>query len=297
MSLTEIIQQLVNGISLGSLYGLIAIGYTMIYGVLRLINFAHGDVMMVGTYIALFAVSTFLLPWWAAFILAMLLAALLGVTIDLVAYKPLRKASRISSLITAIGVSFLLENLFLVLFGGVPKAFPIPKFLAGTFHIEGVILPVVNIFAPILALIFLFILLQLLHHTKYGMAMRSLSLDIETTRLMGVNVDAVITLVFAIGSALAAAGGIMWALKYPSLNPLMGILPGLKAFAAAVLGGIGDVTGAALGGFIIGISEILIVAAFPGLAGYKDAFAFLILILVLLFRPTGIMGINLEGRF
>jgi len=297
MNLTEIIQQLINGISLGSLYGLIAIGYTMIYGVLRLINFAHGDVMMVGTYIALFAVSTFLLPWWAAFILAMLFAALLGVTIDLVAYKPLRKASRISSLITAIGVSFLLENLFLVLFGGVPKAFPIPKFFAGIFNVDGVILPVVNIFTPILALIFLFILLQLLHHTKYGMAMRSLSLDIETTRLMGVNVDAVITLVFAIGSALAAAGGIMWALKYPSLNPLMGILPGLKAFAAAVLGGIGDVTGAALGGFIIGISEILIVAAFPGLAGYKDAFAFLILILVLLFRPTGIMGQNLEGRF
>ena len=297
MDFTGVIQQLVNGISLGSLYGLIAIGYTMIYGVLRLINFAHGDVMMVGTYIALFAISTFLLPWWAAFILAMLLAALLGVTIDAAAYKPLRKASRISSLITAIGVSFLLENLFLVIFGGVPKAFPIPKLFEGTFHIAGVILPVVNIFAPILALIFLFILLQLLHHTKYGMAMRSLSLDIETTRLMGVNVDAVITLVFAIGSALAAAGGIMWALKYPSLNPLMGILPGLKAFAAAVLGGIGDVAGAALGGFIIGISEILIVAAFPGLAGYKDAFAFLILILVLLFKPTGIMGQNLEGRF
>ncbi|NOZ83449.1 MAG: branched-chain amino acid ABC transporter permease [Epsilonproteobacteria bacterium] len=297
MNFTEVIQQLVNGISLGSLYGLVAIGYTMIYGVLRLINFAHGDVMMVGTYIALFAVTTFLLPWWAAFILAMVLTAFLGIAIDTIAYKPLRKASRISSLITAIGVSFLLENLFLVLFGGVPKAFPIPKIFAGNFNVGGVILPVVNIFAPILALVFLFILLQLLHHTKYGMAMRSLSLDIETTRLMGVNVDAVISLVFAIGSALAAAGGIMWALKYPSLNPLMGILPGLKAFAAAVLGGIGDVAGAAIGGFIIGISEILVVALFPELAGYKDALAFLILILVLLFKPTGIMGKNLGGRF
>ncbi len=297
MNFSEVIQQLVNGISLGSLYGLVAIGYTMVYGVLRLINFAHGDIMMVGTYMAFFGVSAFLLPWWASFIFAMVLAALLGVVIDKVAYKPLRSASRISSLITAIGVSFLLENLFLVLFGGVPKAFPIPKLFAGSLNIGGVILPFVSIFAPVLGIVFLLILLQLLHHTKYGMAMRALSLDIETTRIMGVNVDAVISLVFAIGSALAAAGGILWSLKYPSINPLMGILPGLKAFAAAVLGGIGDVTGAAIGGFIIGVSEILIVAIFPELAGYKDAFAFLLLILVLLFKPTGIMGKDLGGRF
>lgn len=298
MDITLILQQLINGLSLGSLYGLIAIGYTMVYGVLRLINFAHGDIMMAGTYAALFGVTVFLLPWWASFLLAMALTALLGVSIDKIAYKPLRSASRISSLITAIGVSFLLENLFLVLFGGVPKAFPIPGIFSGVIHTSGIIMPVVSIYTPIIAIIFLLILLQILHHTKYGMAMRSISLDMDTTRLMGVNVDAIISIVFAIGSSLAAVGGILWAMKYPAINPLMGIMPGLKAFAAAVLGGIGDVAGAAIGGFIIGVSEILIVALVPDLAGYKDAFAFLFLILVLLFKPTGIMGKDLErGRF
>ncbi len=298
MGTTVILQQIVNGLALGSLYGLVAIGYTMVYGVLRMINFAHGDVMMVGTYMTLLAVSIMVLPWWAAFIVAILITALIGVMIDRIAYRPLRDASRISSLITAIGVSFFLENSFLVIFGGVPKAFPVPKVFSGTIHIHGVILPVVSIYTPIIALICLFILLQILHHTRYGMAMRSISLDMETTRLMGVNVDGIIAMVFAIGSALAAVGGILWALKYPSINPLMGIMPGLKAFAAAVLGGIGDVTGAAIGGFIIGVSEIVIVALVPGLAGYKDAFAFLFLILVLLFKPTGIMGTDLErGRF
>ncbi len=298
MDVTLILQQLINGLSLGSLYGLIAIGYTMVYGVLRLINFAHGDIMMVGTYIALFGISVLLLPWWASFLLAMALTAALGVTIDKIAYKPLRSASRISSLITAIGVSFLLENIFLVLFGGIPKSFPIPGIFAGVIHISGVTIPAVNTYIPIVAIVFLLILLQILHHTKYGIAMRSISLDIDTTRLMGVNVDAIISIVFAVGSSLAAVGGILWAMKYPAINPFMGIMPGLKAFAAAVLGGIGDVTGAAIGGFIIGITEILIVALVPDLAGYKDAFAFLLLILVLLFKPTGIMGTDLErGRF
>ncbi len=298
MNITIILQQLVNGLSLGSLYGLIAIGYTMVYGVIRLINFAHGDIMMVGTYFALFAATTFLLPWWAAFIVAIALAALLGVFIDKVAYKPLRNASRISSLITAIGVSFLLENLFLVLFGGVPRAFKIPQVFSGVVHLNGVIIPIIALITPIVAIVCLLLLMQILQHTKYGIAMRALSLDMETTRIMGANVDAIIAFVFAIGSALAAIGGIFWALRYPSINPLMGIMPGLKAFAAAVLGGIGSVPGAALGGFIIGITEILVVAFLPSLAGYKDAFAFLLLIFVLLFKPTGIMGEDLEkGRF
>lgn len=295
MNLTIILQQLFNGLALGSLYGLIAIGYTMVYGVIRLINFAHGDVMMVGTYIALLCVTTLFIPWWVAFLLTMILTALVGISIDKIAYKPLRNASRISSLITAIGVSFLLENLFLVIFGGVPKAFPIPGIFSGAIHTKGVVLPTISIVVPIVAVVFLLILMYILKNTKYGIAMRALSLDMETTRLMGANVDAIISFVFAIGSALAAAGGIFWALKYPSINPLMGIMPGLKAFAAAVLGGIGSVPGAALGGFIIGITEILAVALFPPLAGYKDAFAFLLLILVLLFKPTGIMGEKLEG--
>ncbi len=298
MNLTIVLQQLVNGISLGSLYGLVAIGYTMVYGVIRLINFAHGDIMMVGMYFAFTGIAMLFLPWWAAFLLSMLASALVGVIIDRVAYKPLRNASRISALITAIGVSFFLENSFLVIYGGVPKAFPVPSLFGGAVNIHGVIFPNIAIITPIVAIIFLMILLFILHKTKYGMAMRALSLDFETVRIMGVNVDLVISVVFAIGSFLAALSGIFWAMRYPAINPLIGIMPGLKAFAAAVLGGIGSVAGAAIGGFIIGISEILIVALFPSLAGYKDAFAFLFLIFVLLFKPTGIMGEDLErGRF
>ncbi len=298
MNSTIILQQLVNGISLGSLYGLVAIGYTMVYGVIRLINFAHGDIMMVGMYFAFAGVAMMLLPWWAAFLLSMIATAFLGVLVDRMAYKPLRNASRISALITAIGVSFFLENLFLVVFGGVPKAFPVPSIFGGAINVHGVIFPNIALITPIVAIIFLLMLLFILHKTKYGMAMRALSFDMETVRIMGINVDMIISIVFAIGSFLAALGGIFWAMRYPAINPLIGIMPGLKAFAAAVLGGIGSVTGAALGGFIIGISEILVVAIFPPLAGYKDAFAFLFLIFVLLFKPTGIMGEDLDrGRF
>ncbi len=294
--LTTILQQLINGISAGSLYALVAIGYTMVYGVLRMINFAHGDILMVGAYLAFFGISAFMLPWWASFITAIIITGLVGVLVERLAYRPIRNASRVSLLITAVGVSFFLENLFLVLFGGVPKAFPIAPIFHGVLNYNQIYLPVVSIYTPIIALVLLYMLLYILHNTKYGIAMRSIALDIDTTSLMGINVDIVISLVFFIGSSLAAVGGILWSTQYPSINPLMGIMPGLKAFAAAVLGGIGDVAGAAIGGLVLGISEVLIVAFFPSLAGYKDAFAFLLLILVLLFKPTGIMGKELERK-
>ncbi|AHF97056.1 branched-chain amino acid ABC transporter permease [Desulfurella multipotens] len=294
--LTTVLQQLINGLSAGSLYALVAIGYTMVYGVLRMINFAHGDILMVGAYLAFFGISAFMLPWWVSFITAIILTGFVGVLVEKLAYKPIRNASRVSLLITAVGVSFFLENLFLVLFGGVPKAFPIAPIFHGVLNYNQLYLPVVSIYTPIVALVLLYMLLYILHHTKYGMAMRSIALDIDTTSLMGINVDIVISLVFFLGSSLAAVGGILWSTQYPSINPLMGIMPGLKAFAAAVLGGIGDVAGAAIGGLILGISEVLIVAFFPSLAGYKDAFAFLLLILVLLFKPTGIMGKELERK-
>jgi branched-chain amino acid transport system permease protein len=293
--LTTILQQLINGISAGSLYALVAIGYTMVYGVLRMINFAHGDILMVGAYLAFFGISAFMLPWWVSFTTAIILTGFVGVLVERLAYRPIRNASRVSLLITAVGVSFFLENLFLVLFGGVPKAFPIAPIFQGVLNFNQIYLPVVSIYTPIVALVLLYALLYILHHTKYGMAMRSIALDIDTTSLMGINVDIVISLVFFIGSSLAAVGGILWSTQYPSINPLMGIMPGLKAFAAAVLGGIGDVAGAAIGGLVLGISEVLIVAFFPSLA-YKDAFAFLLLILVLLFKPTGIMGKELERK-
>ncbi|NKQ41616.1 MAG: branched-chain amino acid ABC transporter permease [Sulfurovum sp.] len=297
MDLSTFLQQLVNGISLGSMYALIAIGYTMVYGTLRLINFAHGDIMMVGAFLVYLAVAVGL-PFPVAVLVAIAGSMAVGVMTDKIAYKPLRDAPKISLLITAIGISFFLENLFNVLFGGVPKAFPAPGYLTISFKLGDVILPLMVIVIPVITVLILGAVLWVLFKTKYGMAIRALAFDIPTVKLMGINADYIISIVFALGSALAAIGGIFYAISYPSIDPLMGVIVGLKAFAAAVLGGIGSVTGAVLGGFILGFTEIFVVALFPELGGYKDAFAFFFLILVLLFKPTGIMGKDLErGRF
>ncbi len=297
MDFSTFMQQMVNGISLGSMYALIAIGYTMVYGVLRLINFAHGDIMMVGAFVAYLANSAGV-PFEISVVIAILAAMLTGILTDKIAYKPLRDAPKISLLITAIGISFFLENLFNVLFGGVPRAFAAPEYLTKILHLGSIVIPVTVIIVPVVTGLLLGITLLILNKTKYGMAIRSLAFDIPTVKLMGINADFIIMLVFAMGSALAAIGGIFYAISYPSIDPLMGILVGLKAFAAAVVGGIGSVTGAVLGGFILGFTEIVVVAFMPELGGYKDAFAFVFLILVLLFRPTGIMGQDLErSRF
>ncbi|MDY6135112.1 branched-chain amino acid ABC transporter permease [Campylobacter lanienae] len=298
MDLTLFLQQMVNGFSLGSMYALIAIGYTMVYGVLRLINFAHGDIMMVGAYVALFSMTSMSLPFGFALIVAVVVSAILGISTDKIAYKPLRSAPRISLLITAIGISFLLENIFQVVFGGTPRSFSVPPFFENIVKIGAINLPVSAIFVPVITIFLLCIVLYLLYKTKYGITIRALAFDINTVNLMGIDANLIIAVVFAIGSSLAAIGGVFWAINYPSIDPLMGVLIGLKAFGAAVLGGIGSVGGAVLGGFIIGFSEVVAVALFPDLAGFKDAFAFIFLILVLLFRPTGILGINFEkSRF
>lgn len=290
MDILTFFQQCINGLSLGSMYALIAIGYTMVYGCLRLINFAHADIMMVGAFLVFFAVGVFGLPFYAAVIVSVLLCGALGVVIDKIAYTPLRNAPRISMLITAIGVSFFLENVFNVFFGSTPRFFNAPEFFVQPISVFGINLTTITLIVPLVTLIFLIVLLRFLHHTKQGMAIRASAFDINTVRLMGINVNSIIALVFAIGSMLAGVGGIFYAISYPTIDPLMGVLIGLKAFAAAVLGGIGSVGGAVLGGFILGFTEVMAVAVFPELGGYKDAFAFLFLILVLLFRPVGIMG-------
>lgn len=298
MDLLTFMQQMVNGFSLGSMYALIAIGYTMVYGVLRLINFAHGDIMMVGAFLGYTFISILELPFAFGVLLAIIGSALLGMLTDKIAYKPLREAPRISLLITAIGVSFFLENAFTVFLGGVPRAFPVPAYMENIFNVAGVTFSVSSVMVPIVTLILLTGILFILYKTKYGMAIRALSFDFKTVNLMGVDANRIIALVFGLGSALAAVGGIFWAVNYPSVEPMMGVLVGLKAFAAAVVGGIGSVTGAVLGGFIIGFTEVVVIAFFPELGGYKDAFAFIFLIFVLLFRPTGIMGEDLEkSRF
>ena len=290
MTLSLFFQHLANGISLGSLYALIAIGYTMVYGILRLINFAHGDVVMLGAYVAFYGVAMFFLPWWMSFPLAILLTTGIGVVIERVAYKPLREVPRINLFTSAVAVSFLLENLAIVIFGGRPKGFQRPPVMDAVLHVGDV---AVVSYTPIIVITTLVLfggLMFVVHRTKVGMAMRALSKDIETTGLMGVNTDRVIALSFALGSALAAAGGILWAIKFPQIQPLMGVMPGLKAFVAVVLGGIGNVTGALIGGFLLGIAEIMLVAFMPHLAGYRDVFSYAVLILLLLFLPTGIMG-------
>ena len=298
MDLLTFMQQMVNGFSLGSMYALIAIGYTMVYGVLRLINFAHGDIMMVGAFLGYAFLAIFQLPFSLAVLLAVIGASLLGIIIDKIAYKPLREAPRISLLITAIGVSFFLENTFTVFAGGVPRAFPVPDYMEQVYNVLGVTFSVSSVMVPIITLFLLIGILFILYRTKYGMAIRALSFDFKTVNLMGVDANKIIALVFALGSGLAAVGGIFWAVNYPSVEPMMGVLVGLKAFAAAVVGGIGSVTGAVLGGFIIGFTEVVVIAFFPELGGYKDAFAFIFLIFVLIFRPTGIMGEDLEkSRF
>lgn len=289
------LQQLINGISLGSMYALVAIGYTMVYGVLRLINFAHGDIMMVGAFAAYFGITQMGIPFWPAFALAIILSACLGILTDKIAYKPLRTAPRISMLITAIGVSFFLENIFNVMFGSTARYFPVPEMLKGTFEFSGLVIAVPVAIVPPVTLTCLAVVLFILYKTKQGMAIRAVAFDVNTVRLMGISSDNIIMFVFIMGSSLAAVGGVFYASSYPTIEPLMGVLIGLKAFSAAVLGGIGSPTGAVIGGFIIGFTEVIVVAFAPELGGYKDAFAFLFLIAVLLFRPTGIMGEKLEG--
>lgn len=284
------VQQLINGLSLGSLYALIAIGYTMVYGILRLINFAHGDLLMVAAYLALLGLSGLALPWPAAFFLALLLTGLLGAGLERLAYRPLRRAPRLSLLISAIGASFLLENLALVFIGGRPQPFPIPAVFAGTWQLGSVFLPRLGLIIPGLTLILLAALFFLVYRTRTGMALRALAYDWETTLMLGIPVNRLISLTFVLGSVLAAVGGILWVLRYPQVNPLLGIIPGLKAFIAAVLGGIGNLPGAVVGGLVLGLLEVLVVAVFPAGAGYRDAVAFGLLIMVLLFRPTGLLG-------
>lgn len=290
MSIQEFLQYLANGTSLGSLYALIAIGYTLVYGILRLINFAHGDIFMLGAYITYYGMTYTPLPWWLVFLLACVLTGLVGLLLEKLAYRPLRNAPRITILISAIGASFLLQNLGILIFGGRPKAFPTPAILNQNIVIGGVSIDLISIIIPIVTIIILAILSFIIQKTKTGMAMRALSKDYEAASLMGINIDAVISFTFFVGSFLAAVGGIMWSVKYPQLLPIMGIMPGLKCFIAAVIGGIGNIKGAVIGGFILGLGEIMLIAFLPGLTGYRDAFAFILLIVILLIKPTGLMG-------
>ena len=286
MSATTFAQHLLTGISLGGAYALIAIGYTMVYGILRLINFAHGDIFMISGYFMIFAMASF--PWFIAIPVALIGTVILGVVIEKAAYKPLRSAPRMSIMISAIGVSYLLENLATYLFTAIPKAYPEIPFLKKILTFGGITTSLVTLLTPVLTVVLVVLLMQLINHTKIGMAMRAVSKDTEASRLMGIKVDNTISLTFIIGCLLAGIGAILYFTDRMTVYPYSGSLPGLKCFVAAVLGGIGSIPGAVIGGFIIGICETFLVAL--GYSTFSDAFTFLLLIIILLVRPTGLFG-------
>ena len=277
---------LLAGISVGGQYALIAIGYTMVYGILRLINFAHGDVFMVAGLIMVYATAS--LPIYISVILVVVATVVLGVVIEKVAYKPLRSAPRMSVMISAIGVSYLLQNCALYFTGGLPQVYPAIPFLSKVVQVGPATTKMVTIVTPILTPVLVFALVALIKYTKVGMAMRAVSRDFETSELMGIKINNVISMTFVIGCFLAAVGSLLYFTNYNSVIPTSGAMPGLKAFVAAVFGGIGSVPGAVIGAFIIGICENIIKGL--GWTVFSDAFTFVLLIVILLVKPTGIFG-------
>jgi len=288
------ISQLINGLQLGSIYALIALGYTMVYGIIKLLNFAHGDVIMVGAYIALFALTSGLPPLVAA-LLTVLGCTLLAVIMEKLAYRPIRFAPRLSLLITAIGLSILLQSLAQYRFSPNPRSFPTASLLpVGNFAVGEIQVAYVTTIIIIVSIISMTALTFLVQKTKLGKAMRAVSEDSVTAQLMGVNINTVITFTFAVGAALAGVGALLFVSAYPRVEPTLGVMLGLKAFVAAVVGGIGSIPGAVIGGFAIGLLETFVTAA--GYSQWVDGAVFLILILVLLVKPTGIMGRNLMEK-
>ncbi|MBP5588451.1 MAG: branched-chain amino acid ABC transporter permease [Treponema sp.] len=274
------------GISTGGQYALIAIGYTMVYGILRLINFAHGDVFMAAGLIMIYSYT--IMPLWISIPFTIILTVLLGFSVERVAYKPLRTAPRMSIMISAIGMSYLLQNFALYITGGLTKFFPSIPWISDSITIFGAVTKRVTVITPFLTIFLVAILVYLIKHTKIGMAMRAVSKDFETSELMGIQIDAVISSTFIIGSFLAAVGSLLFFSNYSGVTPTVGAMPGLKAFVAAVFGGIGSIPGAVIGAFLIGICENIIKGL--GWTTFSDAFTFVLLIAVLMFMPTGIFG-------
>lgn len=291
--MTQFLQQMINGLSLGSIYALVALGYTMVYGIIKLINFAHGDIYMLGAYIGFIVTTKLGLGFMPALLISMVGCAIIGMTIERIAYKPLRHATRITALITAIGVSYFLEAGTQRVMGAGVQTFP-NVFVNETIMLGNVRISTQQIVIFVVTIVLMVALQFLVNKTKIGRAMRAVSVDADAARLMGVNVNATISFTFAIGSALAGAAGVLVGVYYNSINPLMGMLPGIKAFIAAVFGGIGIIPGAMLGGFFIGIVETMV--AGYGSSLWKDAVVYIILILILIIKPAGLLGKNTKEK-
>ena len=306
--MAQLLEQFINGLVLGGIYALIAVGYTMVYGIIQLINFAHGEIFMFGAYLALMLVTVFNIPFWIALPASMLLCAMLGMLIDLVAYRPLRDAPRLSALITAIGISLVLQNLARMIWSARPRLFPtetLPAFLVSEVNMQtgeimnaiplpgGGILPYRDVFILLLAVVLMVALNRLIYLTKIGKAMRACAQDRVASNLMGIKTNQIIAITFAIGSALGAVAGIMVGLS-ENITPTMGYYKGVAAFAAAVLGGIGNITGAMLGGIIIGLAEVFGAGYIS--SGYRLAIAYVIMIAVIVIRPSGLFGKSTANR-
>jgi len=293
--LDQLLQQIINGISLGSIYALIALGYTMVYGIIKLINFAHSDVYMIGAYTGYFCMTTLHLGFIPSLLIAMVVTTVLGVTIEKIAYKPLRNATRIAVLITAIGVSLFLEYGTMFFVKATTRSYPaMTGLLADSIKLGNIVISMQQIIIVAVTVILMVLLQFIVKKTRIGKAMRAVSLDQDAAELMGINVNTTISFTFALGSALAGAAGVLVGIYYNSINPLMGVLPGLKAFIAAVFGGIGIIPGAMIGGYFIGAVEVFVSGY--GNSMYRDAIVFAILIIILIFKPAGLLGKNTREK-
>lgn len=291
----QLLQQVINGISLGSIYALIALGYTMVYGIINLINFAHCDVYMIGAYTGYFCMTSLHLGFLPSLLIAMVVCTLLGITIEKIAYKPLRNATRIAVLITAIGVSLFLEYSTMFFVKANVRSYPeMTGLLAEKFHFGSLVITMQQVLIVGVTVILMILLQLIVKKTRIGKAMRAVSLDKDAAELMGINVNTTISFTFALGSALAGAAGVLVGIYYNSINPLMGVLPGLKAFVAAVFGGIGIIPGAMIGGYFIGAVEVFVSGY--GNSMYRDAVVFAILIIILIVKPAGLLGKNTREK-
>lgn len=294
---TYFLSQLVNGLKLGSVYAMVAIGYSMVYGILRLINFAHGDIMTVGVYTILVLTTAFGVPLWVSVALSVVIAIAVGLAAERIAYRPLRSEGEETTLISSLAVSIFIQNLMVMIFSPQRKAFHLPEYLTKLHSFGSIKLSTMNIITFVSVFVILLGLTYIIKKTKIGMAMRACSDNMNASKLMGINITTVVVTAFIIGSGLAALSGFMLAGEYKTIDPLMGFVPGLKAFCAAVLGGIGSLGGAVLGGFILGTAEMLFAGLMPTeITPYRDAFVFVVLIAVLLVRPNGILGVKEGGR-
>jgi branched-chain amino acid transport system permease protein len=290
---SNFLQFLVLALSLGAMYALIAIGYTIVYGVLKLINIAHGDFFMLAGFLGMWAAIIYGVPLPAALILGLSVTVLIVILVERIAYKPLRKY-KMAAFTSTVAVSMIIQASVIILFTARAKGFPHPAFLEQPIQVGGVIIPAVTPFIIIICVILFVILSLLVNKTKMGVAMRALSNDMEMVQLMGVNIDAVITYTFVISVAYAAAASFLWGLRYPAFDPFIGVVIGMKGFVGAVIGGIGSIAGALVGGFILGVSEILLIGFFPHLTAFRDIIAYVLMILFLLFRPGGIFNVKIR---